>query len=345
MHEPPANLPDARLRAALRDAYGLDVAELAFLPIGYDAAAWVYRARAAGGATYFLKVRLAVNNEAALVVPRYLHDHGVARVVAPLPTASGALWANLDGFALILYPFVAGASGHERGLTDRQWVDYGALLRRVHDTPVSPELAVRLRRETFAPDGAAMVRRLDAYLDGRVLDDPLTSALAGFWAEHRAEIRTVLARAEVLGRRLARAEPPLVLCHADIHTANVLVDDDGQVWFVDWDETMLAPRERDLMFALGGGISTAWVRPRDEARFLAGYQGTPGVGAIAIDPLGLAYYRYAWAVSDIGAFGEEVCFRPDLGDVSRQVDLRGFRSLFEPGAIVALALGADVEGA
>lgn len=341
MHEPPANLPDDRLRDYLRDAYGLAAAELTFLPIGYDAAAWVYRVRAVDGETYFLKVRLGVTNEPALVVPRYLHDHGVAWVVAPLPAAAGTLWATVDGFALILYPFISGASGHERGMTDRQWIDYGALLRRVHDTPVAPDLSARMRRESFVPDGAEAVRRLDAHLDGRAFDDPITSALAAFWEEHRSEIRTVLARAEELGRRFARSGPSLVLCHADIHTANVLVDDDRQVWFVDWDETMLAPRERDLMFALGGGISLEWVGPREEALFLQGHQGR---GATPIDPLGLVYYRYAWAVSDIGAFGEEICFRPDLGTVSRRVGLEGFLSLFRPGEIVALAF-ASGEGA
>jgi len=37
------------------------------------------------------------------------------------------------------------------------------------------------------------------------------------------------------------------------------------------------------------------IGPREEALFFRGY------GATAIDPLALAYYRYAWAVGDIGA--------------------------------------------
>jgi len=120
------------------------------------------------------------------------------------------------------------------------------------------------------------------------------------------------------------------MCHADIHTANVLLDDDGRVWFVDWDEATLAPRERDLMFVVGG-ISATLVGPQEEAHFFAGY------GPTAIDPLALAYYRYAWAVADIGAFGEEILFRPDLGAASRRVTLDLLMGLFKPGEIVALA--------
>lgn len=114
----------------------------------------------------------------------------------------------------------------------------------------------------------------------------------------------------------------------------MLLDSDGLVWFVDWDEVTLAPRERDLMF-VGGGISRRLVGPREEARFFEGYGSTP------LDPLALAYYRYAWAVGDIGAFGEEVFFRPDLGQASRHEAARLFLNLFQPGEIVALALASS----
>lgn len=334
MREPPANLAEETLRACLRAQYGLAVTELTFLPLGHDAAAWVYRARAADERAYFLKVRLGVTNEAGLAVPHYLHDRGIARVVAPLPTTTGALWTTAGGYALILYPFVAGVTGMERGMADRQWSDYGALLRRVHDTAVAPDLARLPRRDSFTPAGADLVRRLDDQIGTRTFDDPLARALARSWQARREEIRTLLARAEELGRRLARAAPPLVLCHADIHTNNVLLDADGQVWFVDWDETLLAPRERDLMFVVGG-ISRRLVGPAEEAHFFQGY------GATTIDPLALAYYRYAWAVSDIGAYGEEVLFRPDLGPDSRRAAADLFKVLFQPGEIVELAFASS----
>jgi len=334
MPEPPANLSDETLRAALRAHFGLTVAELVLLPLGQDASAWVYRARTADDRAYFLKVRTRVDNAAGLLVPRYLRDRGIAQVVAPLPAATGALWAEVGDYAAILYPFVAGATGMARGLTDQQWIDYGAPLRRVHDTALAPDLARVMRRESFAPDGADTVRRLDAQIGARTFEDPAASALATFWQARREEIHTLLQRAEDLGRRLAAAGPGSVLCHADIHTNNVLLDDDGRVWFVDWDDTVLAPRERDLMFVVGG-LRSGLVGPREEARFFEGY------GATAVDPLALAYYRYAWAVSDIGAYGAQVLFRPDLGPDSRREAVDWFMRLFSPGYIVALAFASD----
>ena len=167
MRERPVNLAEATPHACLRAAYGLAVTELTFLPLWHDASAWVYRVRAAAGGTYFLKARRSLANEAGLAVPRYLQDQGIAQVVAPLPTTTGALWADAGDYALILYPFVAGATGRQRGMTARQWTDYGALLRRVHDTALAPALARLLRRDPFTPAGAGLVRRLEAHIGAR----------------------------------------------------------------------------------------------------------------------------------------------------------------------------------
>jgi spectinomycin phosphotransferase len=335
MREPPIDLSPESIRAALRAEYHLEAAELAFLPLGHDSSAWVYRARTPEGATYFLKARLAVENQAALVIPRHLHAHGVAQVAAPVPSVSGALWVAAGSYGLILYPFIAGRAGMEGGMAEGQWAEYGAALRQIHAAPVAAELLPLLRRESFTPAGSETVRQVDAAVDRPSFDEPLARELAGRWRERRELILRVLARAEELGRAFERTAPELVICHADIHTNNVLLDEAGRAWIVDWDEVMLAPKERDLMFAMGGGISAKLVGPREEAWFLRGY-GPPAASA-----LGLAFYRYAWAVSDTAAYAAEVLFRPDLGAVTKRAAIDTFASLFEPGEIVSLALASE----
>lgn len=334
MREPPADLPEAALRTALCARYGISVADLTFLPLGHDSSASVYRLLAGDGTPYFLKATRRPADESSLLVPRYLRDQGISQVIAPLPSATQALHTRVDGYTLILYPFVAGNSGVEGGMVPSQWRSFGSILHGIHGTPLPPELAQIMRRETFVPAGAGQVRDVQEYIDGQVFADPEAQALATFWRERRGQIRTLVERAEVLGRRLAEQGPELVLCHADIHTANVLISGDGQIWIVDWDETVLAPKERDLMFVAGGGISDRLVGPDDEELFFEGY------GATALDPLGLAYYRYAWAVSDIGAYASQLYFRPDLGPVSRREAVEVFMGLFQPGEIVTKALAS-----
>lgn len=72
------------------------------------------------------------------------------------------------------------------------------------------------------------------------------------------------------------------------------------------------------------------VQPPDTACFLQGY------GKATIDPRLLAYYRVAWAVQDIAAYGEQVLMEPTLGEETRRAAVDGFMDLFEPGNIIDL---------
>src|SRR5919198_5433057 len=317
MREPPAHLSSELLCTCLHDRYGLAVAELTFLPLGSDSSAWVYRVRTADASEYFLKVRAG----------------------APLPTSTGTLWTNIAGSALILYPFITGRAGMERGLSDQQWVAFGTILAQIHATTLPPRLLQTMRRESYAPEGADVVRRLDAHISTRTFDDPAARAFAACWQSRREDIRTLLGRAEGCGRRLARKGLACVVCHTDIHTNNVLLAADQKVWIVDWDETILAPRERDLMFVIGGGLRRELVAPHQETLFFQGY------GTTTVDARAIAYYRYARAVSDIGYVGEQVFFRPDLGPASKRTAVERFLLLFQPGSNVSQDLGSDEQAA
>jgi spectinomycin phosphotransferase len=334
MYQPPVDLPDATLEAGLRTHYGLEITATTLLSLGQDTAAWVYRVQA-GAAAYFLKVRRSVRNAAGLVVPRYLHDQGIAHVVAPLRTTEGALWAGVAGYALTLYPFVEGRTGMAQGMSLGQWRAYGALLRQIHSTPLSPEVAHVPRRETFVPAEAALVRDLDRHIGERPSTDPVARELAPLWQERRDVIQTLVARAEALGQQLARRPPANVLCHGDIHTNNVLLDDGGAVWIVDWDDTILAPKERDLLFVVGGGLHRALVGRREEEWAFQGY------GATLLDHRALTYYRYARAVSDLSEDVAQVLWQSDLSVPRRRAAIGRFLTIFEPGRLVALALASD----
>jgi spectinomycin phosphotransferase len=335
MREPP-DLPNEAIVASVRESYGIPVVSLAFLPIGHDSSAWVYRATDAEGAIYFLKVRRGAAYEPGLAVPRHLRDRGLAHVIAPLPATGGALWAGLGDYALILYPFIDGRTGMEVGLSEEQWVVFGAAVKQVHTAPLGPDVARLVGVAPFAPRWGGAVRDWDAArgLGERVATgtfaDPAEHELAAFWRDRAGEIRALIDRAEELGRRLQLADLPQVLCHADLHTGNVLLDREQRLWIVDWDETMLAPKERDLMFVVGG-ISRDLVGPREEELFFRGY------GEAETDPLALSYYRHAWAVQDVADFGEQVFSRPDLGTESKRAAMGYFKGLFEPGNIVDLA--------
>ena len=123
-------------------------------------------------------------------------------------------------------------------------------------------------------------------------------------------------------------------CHADLHTGNVLVDAAGELWVFDWDEVVAAPKERDLMFFIGG-ISHQMVGEPATASFLRGYGGTD------VDPVALAYYRHAWATQDVLGYAEQVLVDASRSDDDRVEAARIFEILFRPGEIVDIARSTE----
>jgi spectinomycin phosphotransferase len=334
MREPP-RIAETTLRATLLEHYGIDAAALTFLPVGADADSSVYRVEVASGARYFLKLRAAGDFSApSLAVPRELANAGVPCILAPLPTLEQALWVDVGAFALSLYPWLDARTGTSAGLAEEQWRTLGRTLRQIHASQLPPEVQGSISRESFIPSRRVVLDRLASIIAGQSFDDPAQRELAAFWQERQDEIRFVLERADTLGRQLRSAALPLALCHADIHTWNVLVDAEEQLWIVDWDEVMLAPKERDLMFMIGG-IGRDLVSPNETAWFLEGY------GDTAIHPDALVYYRYAWAAQDMGAYAEQVFFAPEASQQARRDAVEGFIVQFEPGNIVDIARGSE----
>ncbi len=321
------NLPDEIIITRLREKYEIFVGGLEFLPIGNDATAWVYRVRVDDGADYFLKVKRGAVYPPALLVPRYLKDNGIEAVVAPLPTQNGHLWVNTGEFNLILYPFIEGENGMDAGLSKSQWIELGRILKQLHIAQLPASVEQVTSRETFVPAWQAMVERLDKTIHETIsFDAPYKNELADFWRARGDEIRHIVERAAVLGRTLRQKMLAFVLCHADIHGANVLVTADGGLHIVDWDQPIFAPKERDLMFVVGSD-HTAFV--------LEGY------GQTRIDPLALAYYHYEWVVQEIGDYGERVFVTQNAGEETLSDSLRGFQQLFAPGDVVDAAYEAD----
>jgi spectinomycin phosphotransferase len=310
------DLADSFVADCVARDWGLAVDALRFMPVGYDMRAWAYEVRS-GDERYFLKVRLGSVGPAVVRVPRYLYDRGLDPVVAPIGVS------ERDGWQFLLYPFVDGETGR---LTDEQWIAYGAFVRALHDVDVPVDLATLVPRETFECPAVATVRAYAAEVRlGRYAGGP-ADELAAFWVARDAEVEQLLARVEELAPVVAAQGLPHVLCHADIHANNVLVDPAGGLHVVDWDAPILAPRERDLMFV-------SWSGERAEKLCWQGY------GPYEVNWPALAWYRYARVVEDLAEFAAGVFGGAAVE--SKRRDLYWFRRQFDPDGALALARAAD----
>ena len=325
------NITDERIVSVLRESFLIPVIRIDFLPLGLDSSAWAYRVEA-GNATYFLKIRKEILNPAGILIPCFLKEQGIQQVIAPLVTKNGEAWAHTDDFFFILYPFVTGNEVMDVGMSDPHWIEFGSALKQLHTVQLTPELLHQIKRETFIPKQLEFAEEIHTQVKNRTYNDPFQRELAAFWLENYEAIAIILERTKALSKRMQETNLEFVLCHADIHTANLLLSDDDKIYIVDWDETLLAPKERDLLFVIGS-IFNDTSNGRWERLFFEGY------GETEVKPLVLAYYRYDWCVEDIGAFAEDVFGRENLGEETKVNSIRWFKSLFAEGNSVGMALG------
>jgi spectinomycin phosphotransferase len=303
------------------DSFGLRISEATFLPSG-DVNSAVYRITTDGRAQYLLKLRRADFDEVAVAVPAYLHSSGVLGVMAPIATAANQLWIHSHGFDWMLYPFFEGKSGFEAPLSRAQWIAFGETMRKVHRAILPADLARRVPRESYSPDNRAIAKALDAKVERFLFHDSPAARLAAFWRSNRTEIRTVVERSEQLAQQMQQRAMEFVLCHSDLHAGNVLLGADDRLAIVDWDNPIMAPKERDLMF-VGGGIGGIWNDPREKEWFYTGY------GLVELDSVAIAFYRYERIVADFAAYGEQIVGMKGTVE-DRESGVRKFMSGFLP---------------
>ncbi|MGD8402716.1 MAG: aminoglycoside phosphotransferase family protein [Anaerolineales bacterium] len=329
------DISDEKIVSALQENYPIHAIGIDFMPLGLDSSAWAYRVDA-GNAAYFLKLRKEIPNPNGILVPRFLKEQGIQQVTAPLSTNNDEAWARADDFLFILYPFITGERVMDVGMSDTHWIEFGSTLKRLHTTQPTPELLHQIKHEKFIPKQLGFAKELHRQVKTRSYDDSFQRELAVFWLESYETIAIILERTEALSKRMQETDLEFVLCHADIHTANLLLSDDDKIYIVDWDETVLAPKERDLLFIIGS-IFNDTSEGKWERLFFEGY------GETEVDPLALAYYRYDWCVEDIGAFAEDIFNRENLEEETKVNSIRWFKSLFEQGKSVKAALATEFD--
>jgi len=316
----------------LQDEYNLHVSTLTFLPLGADMGTAVYHVVTEDGTAYFLKLRKGFD-EISVTVPLYLRSQGVKEIIAPFETKSKRGWADFGKYKMILYPFFEGENSFEMELSDPHKRTFGAALRAIHSVQLPPELKKQIPQETYSPKYREQVKEFQRQVENTTFSDVNAAMLADFIKSKRNVIDRLIKGTEELASQLQFQHQELVLCHTDVHRANILITNKNEFYIVDWDAPLLASKERDLMF-IGGGIDYIWKSKRDESIFYEGY------GKTEFDFPMIAYHRYERVIEDLAAYAEQLLLT-DEGGADREEAFRRFIGNFESGQTIEIANKTD----
>ena len=106
----------------------------------------------------------------------------------------------------------------------------------------------------------------------------------------------------------------------------MLINGKETLYIVDWDDPILAPRERDLMF-IGAGVGNVWNNSEEELLFYQGY------GAVTVNRQLLAYYRADRILVDIAEYSQQLLYSCDGGE-DRVIRYQHTVDMFEPRGVV-----------
>ena len=329
------SITDERITDEVYNLYGVTVANVSFLPWGYDLHTAAFKVEGLDGTAFFLKLRKGDFNPITVKIPQLLSQTGVKGIIPVLPTRDDTLCCQLDGYTLILYPYIAGKDGYHISLTEHQWTELGKLLRAIHTISIPAELIRQIPAEKYDPQWRETVMQLIELVNHNDFQDSFARKLSIFIKKKAEAIYGIVKRANELVVALSKHPRDFVLCHADAHPGNYHITGEGKVYLVDWDNLILAPKEHDLM-CIGAGMSGDQPDGLEEKSFYQGY------GMVKIDWQALTYYRYERIIQDIAEFGKQLLLTTGGGD-DREQSFQYFVGSFLPGEVVEVAFQTDRE--
>ena len=307
-------LPIERIRGLINRYYELNLRRLDFLPIGEGS--WCYRGT--GESSVF--IRLVENSNAVLktnYLIQLLADYNFP-VLPPLSHKYGQTVARIENYGLVVYPYLKGLTVMQSGLNDQQLTavrqEIGAIVARLHELTEQVKCQIDLSTEDFTkfqPEFHSIVcsnRKTDC-------QDQLIIDWIKFIQERESELTNLVQVAERLGNELRSRKPDYVLCHGDIHEDNIIMASSGGLYIIDWDNAILAPKERDLVF-FGGD--------EDNLKQYFGLLNSKQAEPVIID-----YYVLEWALQEIVDYSNRISSNSFFSLEGRLDAWHQFQSLFK----------------
>lgn len=330
------SISDKQIIDCLKNHYGINVNALTPLSLGADINACIYKAATIDKSFYFVKIKYAHDHQMSIAVLELLEQEKIPLIIPLIKTKSGLASQSIEHASLTVQPFIEGVNGFSQMLTADQWKFLGKSLKKIHEIEIPSAIKMQLRQETFSSKWCNQVQeQYQIFIDNPSADignDKIAKKVLSFLKTNRHTIQRLVNRAEELAQKCQIDASISVLCHADLHAGNILINGEN-IYIIDWDDPMLAPKERDLMF-IGGGVGNVWNKQNEAQLFYQGY------GETHINKNLLAYYRYERIIEDIAVYVQELL----LTSMNTKNSLEMYQHLvsqFDQSDVVAIAFATD----
>jgi hypothetical protein len=266
------------IRTILQTRYHIDPTVLIFHPIGEESVSYVVKD---GENKYLVKYRLDIQKlDSISQVNTLLFELShYPFIVAPLKTVDGKTEILLPEGIVYVFPFIEGT------LSDVPNPDFPKalvealteIMIKVHNTR---DLRSPVPKEEFKPWYRSIFQKIVL-----LAKDHPQAIYAKIIDANQSKIEQIITNHENQAASLKKNPPPFVLTHGDITMFNFIESAQG-VKLIDWDESMMGPKEFDLIFFVDNPHF-------DEKKYLS------ETGQKEIDKDIIQYYKDRWALDSI----------------------------------------------
>lgn len=241
------------------DHYSFEVCTYRFIPVGDSA--YSYVVENPKHELRYLKVFNAATRKGVLGVKRlhrYLplmeelvQNNLFPELPRPYRTLSGTLQFTSTHYTCAMFDYVEGKTlANAYPFSDEiQWRLAGQLAK-LHSVPLS-QLSSHVELESFSIDFPQNLHGNLKTLESYAGDDPFVLALQSLVLPKRELINRFWEQLCEFQTEAIHSKEEFVLCHGDLWGGNIIDLPHKQPVFLDWESSILAPKERDLFLYIG----------------------------------------------------------------------------------------------
>lgn len=309
---------EEKLKEFLHHNYAYTILQLTFLPKGETS--WIYIVETTKG-KFILKLYtfpLPLLEEATQLTYTLYTTCGITQIVHAIQAKNSKTINVFETYPAVLFNFIPGKEMLEQKLTDQQVEELGIIIGKVHKA--THQVGEFPRKETFTSKDREVffnvVERIQSHAKS---ENVYERQLIDLFLAKKERIMQEYSRLDDMSYILAAKNLPFVLCHSDPTAGNILIGEKNELFIIDWDTPLLAPKERDLFF----------FQERLEP-FMKGY--TSIVGETVLDNDVLEFYRLEWNVQEIADFGSRILFQKNSNEQNMH-DLKRVKEFLEYSGI------------
>lgn len=284
------NIDKDLIKKKIKDNYDLDVTSLTHVPAGE--ASWCYKVQTEKE-TYFLKIYVSLESHEARFNLTYnlFNNCSIKNITHPLKNKYGELVFDIANHYAALFNYIDGKNASEKELNDKEKFALGKLLGEIHKSSnLVPSF--NLKEDFEYKNINRLLKNIKSSIALSKTETGHKKQTANLLLEHRDKILDRIKDLKTLGEELRNENLDFVICHGEPHIWNTMLNKEGEIFLIDWDDSLLAPKEKDLNMI------------KDDPKKLEGYKSA--TGDIDINPKIIKYYNLEWNISEIDAWSDQI---------------------------------------